>query len=185
MLFKLIKDVALILDDKQTISELNKYLNEEEYDASKFELIIMLTNFVIKDIASNFYCYRSTEYVETNENGEISFADLNYSVVKINEIKNSRNSKVKYNTDGTKIYGLDSSSVYTISYIYYPNDINSLSDTLVLPLGVNENAISCGVVYEYYLTKLQYAEARIWEEKYKEGLRNLYKPSKNLFCRGL
>ena len=62
------------------------------------------------------------------------------------------------------------STNYLVEYNYLPNKINSVKETLSLPLGVEYFTICYGIASEYALSKLLYSEAEMWESKFKNSL---------------
>lgn len=174
MLEKVIKSAAYLLGDEKCLEDLSAYNSGSQIDGnSRVFYYIELINFVISDIAKNYNCYKTVESVSSNENGEIMLDNLTYSVVMIKHVTDKSNRAVKFAVSIDKIYDLLPNTNYSVIYCYYPNSIENLDDNLVLPAGIDYVTIASGLMYEYFSSKMQFAEADFWLSRYKQGLRIL------------
>ena len=173
MLQKIIEGAAYLLGDEKCIEDLNQYKSSSQTEEnSPINYYITLINFVLSDIAKNYNCYVSTEVVTSNEFGEIVIGSLDYSVVMIKRVLDDGRA-VKFGVVVNTIFYLSPNKEYTIVYYYYPHKIGSLADNLVLPVGLDYTTVCYGVLYEYFSSKMQFAEADFWLTRYKQGLRIL------------
>ena len=180
MLSKIIKNVALILDDKQALEDL---YNAEQSGAELtniLETYISLTNFVLSNIAENFLCYVCTQELVSDNGAKLALTDLRYAPCIIKKVKDENFKNAKFFISLDYIHVENPNKVYFIEYAFLPPDLTNLSDTVLLPIGLDYKAICYGVVSEYYSLKMQFAEANIWEQKFKQSLRNLSKNYKEI-----
>ena len=174
MLKKIIKNIALILDDEQVLNNLKDIEdNLESTIISSTQTYITLVNFVIANIAENFLCYNYTQDLVSDSEGKLLLSDLRNIPCYIRCIKDENFKNCKYSVGLDYIYVNNPNRVYYIDYAYIPDDLCNLTDTVLLPIGLDYKAVCYGVVSEYYALKMQYTEANIWEEKFKKCLSNL------------
>jgi len=176
----LLKNVALILDDKQSFSFLDNYQSEQEEQDVNVDTYVTLTNFVLRDIASTFYCYIAEEKLLSDNGGKIQLSMLSHQPCTIKKVRNFFGKSVGFKVMVDSIVVPSNNEQYTLEYSYYPDEL-ALDDDLTLPLGLDSTTICYGIVNEYYRLKMMFAEANIWEEKYKRGLRNLSKKYSDRF----
>lgn len=182
-----IKKIALILDDQESLENICSYQTDSTTVLTKnVEIYIALINFVIKDIASNFLCYKNIERLMSNACSEIELSDLEFQPCTIKAVKfwSGRNAKISVLSD--RILVPSANEQYSVEYTYFPDDIDDLNSTLALPIGLDETAVCYGAIYEYYTQKMMFNEAAIWELKYKNCLKNMNKKyaGSHLFFRG-
>lgn len=174
MLSKIIKNIALILEDEQTLNNLSELeSNPEKELLSSTQTYISLINFVLASIAEDFLCYTCTQDFVTDISGRIELAEFRYTPCTIKHVKDENFKNVKYNVSLDYIHVANPNSVYFAEYAYIPADLSSLDDTVLLPIGLDYKTLCYGVVSEFYSMKLQFTEANIWEQKFKQGLKNL------------
>ncbi len=181
MLSKIIKNVALILEDEQTLTNLKNI--EKDADTpleNSTETYISLVNFVMANIAENFLCFNTTQEVVSDYEGKIYLSDLRYTPCIIKNVKDDafKNAKFGVSIDYLTVNNLN--RVHFVDYAFIPADLTGLTDTVLLPMGIDYKVICYGVVSEYYALKMQFTEANIWEQKFKNGLRNLNKTYKEV-----
>lgn len=181
----IIKNVALILDDKQSFSYLDDTTNQLEPNAT-ISTYVALANFVLRDIASNFLCYKTKEKLLSNAECKIMLSGLIHQPCTIKKVINFFGKNIAYKTMIDCLVVPSANEQYEIDYTYYPDDVD-LDDDVELPVGLDKTTICYGIVCEYYRLKMMFAEADIWEEKYKKGLRILlkYYSDKFFLFRGL
>ena len=169
-----IKKIALILDDQEAINNILDYeQNSSTQICNSIKTYIALANFVIKDIASNFLCYKKIEQVISNTNKQIELADLDFQPCTIKGVKHWSGRHVKYLVFTDFLIVPYANEQYTVEYTYFPEELDSIDDDLPLPVGLDDTAICYGVIYEYYIQKMLFNEAAVWEQKYKNCLKNL------------
>ncbi|MBQ8468681.1 MAG: hypothetical protein IJ542_02875 [Clostridia bacterium] len=171
-MLQLIKNVALILDDKQSFASLENSSDLQVATNANINTYLTLANFVIRDIAANFLCFYTSEKLLSNEQGKIMFSNLSHQPCRIKKVKNFFGKSVAYDLHIDSIVVPSTCEQYSIEYSYFPDDYN-LTDALLLPMGLDSSTVCYGVVSEYYSLKMQFNEAAIWEAKYKNGLKNL------------
>lgn len=179
MLSEIIKSVALILDDKETLEYFGNNSAVEDY-TSNINTYITLTNFVLTNIAQNFLCYKCTEEIVSDSNCKLNLASLSNSLCAIKSVKDQNFKKVKYSVGLDYISVSNPNKLYFVEYYFLPANLTSLDDTVLLPFGLDLKTLSWGVVAEYFTIKMQYTEANIWELKFKSGLKNLGKRYRDL-----
>ncbi len=179
MLSEIIKNIALILDDQSAINYLAN-LSEDDEENTNVELYITLVNFVLTDIAQSFLCYKCTQDLVSDENGTLLLSDFWHTPCSIKAVKDDTGKKIRfYATDDYLVVG-EMNKLYYVEYCYLPEELTSLDDSVLLPLGLDARTICYGAVSEYYAIKMLYTEANIWEQKYKAGLKNMLKKYKGL-----
>ena len=174
MLSKIIKNIALILEDEQTLnnlSELDK--NPSANIGVGVQTYITLVNFVLSNVAENYLCYSCTQDLVSDKTGRLALADFRYTPCVIKHVKDENFKNVKYNISMDYIHVENPSSVYFVEYSFIPSDLTLLTDSVWLPIGLDYKALCYGVVSEFYALKMQFTEANIWETKFKQSLRNL------------
>ena len=181
MLGKIIKNIALILDDQQTLKNLSEIENNPEIQMStSTQTYITLVNFVLTNIAENFLCYSCTQEFVSDLNCKIELVDFRYTPCNIKHVKNESFRNTKFYVSLDHIYVDNPNRVYFVEYCFVPPDLTNLTDTVMLPIGLDYKAICYAVVSEYYASKLQFTEANIWELKYKQCLKNLNRTYKDI-----
>lgn len=188
MLSEIIKNIALILDDQQVLDYLNYNQMIEQEDGQEeavkeptnIDMYITLINFVLTDIAQNFLCYKCTQDLLSDGQGQIKLADFLHVPCSIKCIKTDSGKKVKfYVTEDDLVVG-EANKLFYVEYAYLPDALTSLDDSVLLPLGLDTKTLVYGVVSEYLATKMQYTEANIWELKFKQGLKNMMRRYRDL-----
>lgn len=181
MLSKIIKNIALILEDENTLNNLAELEKDSNTTlANSTQTYISLVNFVLANIAENFLCYNCTQDVVSDLSGKLSLADLRYTPCVIKHVKDDSFKNVKFNVGLDYIYVANPNSVYFVEYAFIPADLTNVTDTILLPIGLDYKALCYGVVSEFYALKMQFTEANIWEQKFKSCLRNLSKTYKEV-----
>lgn len=181
MLGKIIKNIALILEDNQTLENLSAI--EEDSNTpleNSTQTYISLVNFVLANIAENFLCFNCTQDLVSDTSGKLSLADLRYTPCVVRHVKDDDFKNVKYNISLDYLHVSNPNKVYFVEYAFIPADLTNITDTVMLPVGLDYKALCYGVVSEYYALKLQFAEANIWEQKFKQSLRNLNRTYKEV-----
>ena len=181
MLSKIIKNIALILEDNQTLNNLSAL--EEDSGVvveNSTQTYISLVNFVIANVAENFLCYNCTQDLVSDNSGKLCLADLRYNPCLIRHVKDENFKNVKFNISVDYLHVNNPNKVYYVDYAFVPSELTSITDTVMLPIGLDYKTLCYGVVSEYYALKLQFAEANIWEQKFKQGLRNLNRTYKEI-----
>lgn len=174
MLSKILKNIALILEDKQALKDIELWEQDNSVQPElSTQTYISLINFVTASIAEDFLCYNHTQYLVSDETGRICLADLRYTPCRIKHIRDENSRLVKFRLGIDNVVVPNSNKVYGIEYAYIPPDVSSLSDSILLPIGLDYKTLCYGVVSEYYSLKMQYSQANIWEQKFKAGLKNL------------
>ena len=171
-----IKKIALVLDDQEAVENLEAYEQDSTTAIiNNVKTYMTLVNFVLKDIASNFLCYKKVEQVMSNTNKQIELSDLDFQPCTIKTVKHWSGKSVKYLVFTDFLIVPYANEQYTIEYTYFPDEIDDIDENLVLPVGLDNMAICYGVIYEYYIQKMLFNEAAVWEQKYKNCLKNLNK----------
>ena len=174
MLSKIIKNIALILEDNQTLDNLLEVENNPNATLSNStQTYISLINFVLANIAENFLCYNCTQDLVSDNEAKLCLSDLRYTPCTIRSVKDDTFKNAKFNLTIDHLYVGKPNRVYFVNYAYVPADLTSLTDTVLLPVGLDYKALCYGVVSEFYALKLQFTEANIWEQKFKQCLKNL------------
>lgn len=174
MLSKIIKNIALILEDKQALDDVEKWEHDDSVQPDvSTQTYISLINFVTASIAEDFLCYNHTQHLVSDDTGRISLADLRYTPCRIRHVRDENSRMVKFELGIDDVVVANPNRVYYVEYAYIPPDVSSLSDSILLPVGLDYKTLCYGVVSEYYSLKMQYSQANIWEQKFKNGLRNL------------
>ena len=180
----LLKNVALILDDKQSFSFLENDQNENEEQNITINTYVTLANFVLRDIAANFLCYIAEEKLFSDSGAQLHLSLLSHQPCTIKKVKNFFGKSVNFSVMVDCLIVPSTNEQYSVEYTYYPDELD-LEDSLSLPLGLDMSTVCYGIVNEYYRLKMMFAEAEIWEDKYKKGLKILMKKYSDkffLFC---
>lgn len=174
MLSKILKNIALILEDKQALNDIELWEQDNSVQPEvSVQTYISLINFVTASIAEDFLCYNHTQYLVSDDSGKICLADLRYTPCRIKHIRDESGKIVKFKLGIDNVVVSVADRVYAVEYSYIPPDVSSLSDSILLPMGLDYKTLCYGVVSEYYSLKMQYTQANIWEQKFKAGLKNL------------
>lgn len=153
MLSEIIKNIALILDDKEVIEYLNS--DKEISNApTNLNTYITLVNFVLTNIAENFLCYKCTEELVSDDKCRLNLADLTKGICTIKKVRDDRFKPVKFRADVDYLYVGSPNKMYFVEYSYVPADLTSLDDTMLLPLGLDYKTVCYGVVCEFYTLKM-------------------------------
>ena len=174
MLQKIIESAAYLLGDQKCLQDLSAYNSDSSIETnSPIYYYIALINFVISDIAKNYNCYKTSQQVTSTSSGEVALSSLTHSAVIIKRVKDNSDRAVKFGVSMDKLYDLSPNTTYKIDYCYYPEKIENLSSNITLPVGLDYTTVCYGAMYEFFASKMQFAEADFWLSRYKQGLRIL------------
>ncbi len=143
--------------------ENSKELTEEE--VSLRDELVKCLNFVQNEIATEFIPLTKIENVES-QNGEFSLSSLSEKIAYIISLKDENGTCVKYKIHGDKLV-FEGKALLT--YCYCPKKVFFDGECeVILP----ERVFASGVLREYYLLQGLSSEASMFEEKFKNSLKN-------------
>lgn len=187
------KDIIKLSATLLGLDDVVKYLSDDNYEQvdaetqEKINQLIVYLNYCIREITKEYLPLKHSQTVKSDNQCQIYFNDFEQSPISILDIKNGCGLSVTFNLypEFAKVGVPDNN--YYITYNYVPKPIHSLTDKLVLPLGLDYFVVAYGVASEYALSKLQYAEAELWESKFKKSLENIksHTGEKRMFARRL
>lgn len=166
----IIRYCAVLLDDEQLWTELDSSNLSSQNVAIKNKLLECL-NIINKKIATK-YCPIKNKKVLYSNNKKIildTISDekiLNILYVYLNDVKidfSVNNGYLTTNTCGT----------LTITYNILPKNLKYDDEINYYSNKITESVFAYGVVSEYLYIMGNTTEAKIWEEKFEDGLRDL------------
>ena len=101
--------------------------------------------------------------------GYVQFSDFSHSPVDVIEVRDAQGSKTEFEVLASRLYVGTGSGSVTIEYTYVPEQ-PKISDETAFSDKVSARLLAFGVANEYLLTAGRYAEAAVWEKKYRDAL---------------
>lgn len=174
----IIKKATAIIDnnlfdaiEKGSVSELQQ---------KEINSLVNCVNLTISNISSNYYKLYDVVEVE-NFNGIIPYSKITDKVIfDIVSIKNA---------SGNQLFTVKTDGIYTVKgkllvkYTYFPSDVDYDDEITCFPVKVSERVIVYGVLSEYLYIKGIFDEAMVWEERFKNEMRSVHRPQKNINLR--
>jgi|GEM_PF-6397978 len=173
----MLKDLLYLASFYLKLDDISEYLSaidsgEEATAPSDLAELVTIANIVMRAVSREFSPLYYEQTFTSNENCQIPFSEFNKPINQIKSVSfaDGISSTFRSFPDYIKV-GLPRTN-YSVTYSYYPNEISALEDALTLPMGVSAETIAYGMCAEYLTIEMLYDEADMFEEKFKEGLRN-------------
>ncbi len=183
---EIIKLSALLLGLDDVVNHINNNTEASQDTLNKIDELIVFANYILREVTKEYFPLYTEEEVTSDNNSQIFFDKLKNIATAIKDIKQNSNS-VTFNLYPTFIKVGKPNQTYNVCYSYIPKPIQSLSDELYLPLGLDYFVICYGIASEFALSKLLYSEADMWESKFKNSLSQLKSRvgERRFYCRRL
>ena len=105
----------------------------------------------------------------TPEDGSLEFSAFSRSPVDVTEVRDARGCKVAYELFPARLKLERHAGAVTVRYSYSPEEPTIDGDTAFSDK-VSARLLAFGVAKEYLLSAGRYAEATVWESKFREAL---------------
>lgn len=137
--------------------------------------LILAINNTVTELAVCYFPLYTTEKVSVN-GGRLEYGKLERRIVKPVSLKRNGD-KVKYKAYPSYIAVEDGD--YDMEYSYLPEE-RSLSGMLECDARINKDVVALGAISEYALMVGEYEKGNIYDEKYKEALKNISVSNKEI-----
>lgn len=132
--------------------------------------LISLANLTIRKVVREFAPLYAEESVTSNANCEISYSNLTKDVCNIKSVSTADGLSATFRVFPEFIKVGYPNQSYFVNYSFYPDELDDLTDDLVLPIGVTKEAIAFGICAEYLTISGMFDEADVFEDKFKKSL---------------
>lgn len=130
--------------------------------------LILAVNNTVTELAVCYFPLLRTEKISV-KNGRFGYGELERRIVKALSLK--KDGRIaKYKAYPSYIAADDGE--YEIEYSYLPEE-QSFEGTLECDVRVNKDVVALGAISEYALMVGEYEKGNIYDEKYKEALKNI------------
>ncbi len=129
-------------------------------------------NLVENEVALDYFPLETEETFAAADlqEGVLPFTAFSYAPVEILSVKGESGFPLSHKSRPDGLLVPQNTNGVRVSYTYSPKEKEWGDNAEVAPQ-VSERLLSFGVCCEYCLTNGQYAEAAMWEKKYREALR--------------
>ena len=168
---KILKLCATLLQMKDMIEiiENSEYLNEN--DNEELKLLLSCINLTNNAIATDYIELTKTKLIK-NSTGTISFSELSSDpIYKIIKIKNAFGEKVNFKINANELICPKGS--LSITYSYFPKEYGYSDIIDEFKSKITERVFAFGVLSEYLFIKGNFDDASIWEDRFKNAMRNV------------
>lgn len=137
--------------------------------------LLLAANNVIRELASCYLPLIMSEKVRIDDS-RLDYTSLSKRVIKIIKLSND-DGNVRFKMYPTYMYA--DNGIYTVEYSYLPDNIG-LDDEIECDIRINEDILTSGIISEYALMSGEYEKGTIYDEKYKEAIKNLQVPRREI-----
>lgn len=149
--------------------------------AGELASLLRCYNLVENEIALDYFPLRRGETLSP-EGGEISYAKFAYAPVEILEVKGESGLPLSFAMRPSAVLVPKNAERVNVFYTYSPKE-KEWGDESEFAGKISARLMSFGVACEFCLTNGQYAEAAMWEKKFREALRAANAPMRKLSVR--
>ena len=171
----MLKDLIYLASFYLNLDDVSDYLTNIEDDSNieaptDLSVLINLANLSIRRIVKDYKPLYREEFKKSDENCFIAFSDLSKEVCAIKNVTTLDRLPVTFRILENNIKVGVPSGDYLVKYSYYPSELTDLNDSLILPDGVNKEAVCFSMCCDYLTIKRLYDDADVFETKFKESL---------------
>ncbi len=171
----IIKNVLTFINKSELYDEIaNNGFNTTNNEAKQLlTLLLECINSTNNLIASEYYYLKQT--VQINSTGKVDYKNLSSNA--ICDILNVEHCGKSVNFKTYPGYLLAPNGLLNITFSYLPKQIlNPLDVVNDYPLKLNDRVFSYGVASEYYFICGLYDDATVWDNRFKNSLKNVLRP---------
>ena len=157
------------------LKNLDKVIDNSEYllenDNEDLMLLLESLNLVTNLIATDYMNLIQSKKLK-NTSGKVKFSDIHSgSIYKIIKVKNCYGENIPFRTiaDGIEC----STGDIVVTYSYFPKYYSYNDNIDEFGMGLTERVFAFGVVSEYLFIKGNSDDASVWEDRFKNGMRNI------------
>lgn len=160
---EVLKQVAMFLQLNNLIdANLDDFENLDDQTKRDANILVSSVNEVLCDISTEYMPLVATESI-TVLDGSFDVENLSKDFYKVAKFGNNDSYKINLNNILAK------DGIYDLTYSYLP-EVVGLDDKIVFDKRLTKFALSYGVAKEYCLICGNYAEAEMWESKFKNAM---------------
>lgn len=182
-------EVISIIKLVATYLQLDELLNDSllggtnettDENLKEINLLVSCVNLCNNIVATDYIPLTRTAVI-SNSNGTIPISSVDNGRKTIYEILNVKN---KFDESQVfKIIGNDIKTVkgfVQINYSYFPDSVDLESDINCYITKLTDRIFAYGVACEYCFIKGMYDDASIWDVRFKESMKTICRPKKNM-----
>ncbi len=174
MLKNLLIKCAELLNRDDILETLKSIDDVEDIDNKQIQndivRLIQFYNFTVHAACENYLGLITSEMVKSDVNKKIHYHELNFTPVRILEVRDELGGRVLFDVSPTFILTCTGNKVYQVTYKYVPDCIEKLNEKTQLPRNLNEKTIVYGVVSEFLASKSQFNQSDYWRNKFLDDL---------------
>lgn len=143
----------------------------QDVDNDDLKLLLNCVNLINDTIATDYINLKETKIIN-NINGKISFLDIsNKNIYKIISVKDSFGNRLNFKLEAD---GIDCpKGIVKVCYSYFPENVNFNDSINCYSTTLTERVFAFGVVSEYLFIKCNYDDATIWDDRFKNAMKNI------------
>lgn len=169
-----VKDVLIIAAGNLARSDLAAELTaltSSDTPSDEAASLLRCYRLVESEVALDYYPLENTERFLPILN-RVSYTAFSSSPVNIIDVKDENGERVNFSVYASYISVPEDTGEVSVRYTYTPPQ-GDYSDALPFPARISAQLLSLGVCSEFLLSCGRYAEAAVWEGKFREGLRDV------------
>lgn len=168
--------LSLAIEELGIYNDVAEYLNSSSLNGSSdARLLLKCFNTVENEIAVDYIPLIKEQTFEVVDG--INYNDFESTPSKILSVKNEGGRRVPYGIFANKIKTKKGKVIVKYNYIPKEKNIDGISDFASV---ISERIMAYGVMAEYLTAKGEYAEASVWEKKYRDALKSVHNVKKNV-----
>ena len=148
-----------------------------EEQTKEINLLVDCVNLTNSNIAANYVKLYDTKSLKVRD-GLIPFSELSaqtiYDIVSVKDV-NGRTVDFDILNNGLSVKVKEA----IVKFTYFPEDVKYEDELTNFKIKINERIFVYGVISEYLYVKGVFDEAEIWEEKFKNELKNCLRTVKS------
>jgi len=166
-----VKEIAALAAANMGRDELVSQINNAASPSGEMLSLLRCYNLVENEIAIDYIPLKRQEKIACSQNGEIAFSSFSLFPANVYRVLDGRGRNVKFRIFPdrlqTELFGGEA----TVVYSYIPVQ-KGWEDESEYGGRVSARLMSFGLACEFCLSRGQFAEASVWQNRYLEGLRS-------------
>jgi len=172
----MLNDLLMLVATYLNLEDVSSYIDavntdEEVGDAPKdLTLLIRLANLTLKTITADYMPLYTEEQVYSDGDCQINYSGFSKTPIKIKSVSYLDGISATFRCFPSYVKVGYPNKKYLVKYAYAPEELTDLDDELEKPFGLSAQTIAFGICFEYYIANELYAEADMFEERFKQAI---------------
>jgi len=150
----------------------------EDVDNVDLKLLLNCVNLINDTIATDYINLKETLNI-TNISGRLKYKDLtDKHIYKIISVKDAFDNGLAFKADMNGI--TCPTGDIKITYSYFPKTVGFNDEINCYGCSLTERVFAFGVVSEYLFIKFNYDDAAIWDDRFKNAMKNIVRHRKEI-----